>query len=57
MNEEIVISIAACARRCGVRPSLLRHWLKQGVIPGLLLGNARVQLTPAVLAALSKRKW
>lgn len=53
----IVISIVACARRCGVRPNLLRHWLKQGVVPGILLGNEMVQLTPAALAALSKRKW
>jgi len=57
MNVEIVISVAECARRCGVCPNLLRHWLKQGVVPGVLLGNERVQLTPAALAALSKHKW
>ena len=55
-GELVVITVAECARHCWVRPGLLRQWLKQGSVPGVLLGET-VQLTPAELAALRKRKW
>ena len=54
MQESKSLTLVEAADRLGIKPRLLRHWVEQGRVPHLRLGERTLRFRESDLAAFEK---